>query len=428
VKRSILLALVAALALGVTGSASADPGARATAKKKAAKCKSAKKKAGKSLAESSKAKKKACKPKAKAKPKPKAGFTLADGVYSDAKSSIQLTVSGGGKTAKLALPFSCFIYSSENVPLTISGNTAKASENRDTLVAGEPAHVSWSLTVDSTLGYAVNYSWNLGNGICKGEKISTGKFAKGAAAALAPAQAAAKKKAGKKKKAAKCKAAKKKAKGKAKGKARKSLATNSAKAKGKAKGKKKAKRKCGKAKAKPKPKSGLERRLERKRNPYEQKLVDRYRERREQMEERIRNAPKPLTLQDVAPADGAYTSSAAPGLTVTISGNSSQARVVYTVPKTTFDNLCQSHTEGEPVDITGPIAISQSTKRGSLMLHASQPVDPNIGANKSQSVNGSIGQDGSFTLTISASFPYPPDKGATCSSFPPPQLTGTLVK
>ncbi len=234
------------------------------------------------------------------------------------------------------------------------------------------------------------------------------------------AQTAAKKKAGKKK-AAKCKTAKKKAKGKAK--ARKSLAAaESAAKKGKAKGKKKAKRKC--AKAKPKPKVAPRKRS---RNPIAERIAEKMRERREQMEERRRNAPKPLTLPDVTLADGTYTSASAPGLTVTISGGSSQARVQYTVPKSAFDTTCQAHTEGEAVDVSGEISISQSTKRGFLMLHASQVVNPTIGASRSQSVTGSIGQDGSFQLTIQASFPYPPDQGATCSSTSP-ALAGTLTK
>lgn len=239
----------------------------------------------------------------------------------------------------------------------------------------------------------------------------------------APAAEAAAKAKGKKgkKKAAKCKTAKKKAKGKAR--ARKSLAAaDSAAKKGKAKGKRKAKRKCGKAKAKPKSSP-----RKRSRNPIAERIADKMRERREEMEERRRNAPKPLTLPDVTLADGTYTSTSAPGLTVTISSNSSQARVAYTVPKSAFDTLCQAHTEGEPVDIAGEISISQATKRGYLMLHASQTVNPTIGAAKSQSVTGSIGKDGTFELLVQASFPYPPDQGATCSSTSP-QLTGTLVK
>jgi hypothetical protein len=236
------------------------------------------------------------------------------------------------------------------------------------------------------------------------------------------AQTAAKKKAGKKK-AAKCKAAKKKAKGKAK--ARKSHAVADSAAKKKA-GKKKGKAKCAKPKAKAKPKSSPRKRV---RNPYEQRIVDRYRERREQMEERRRNAPKPLTLPDVVPADGTYTSASAPGLTVTISANSTQARVQFVVPKEAFDaGVCRDGTQGEAVDITGPISISQSTKRGHLMLHASQPVDPSKGAYRSQDVTGSIGKDGSFDLSIGASFPAPTDLNATCSAFPPPRATGTLVK
>jgi hypothetical protein len=261
--------------------------------------------------------------------------------------------------------------------------------------------------------------------------LTTTAAAGAAASASDGAQAAQKGKAKKKaakKKAAKCKAAKKKGKAKGKGKARRSAVADSAakRGKGKAKGKKKVKRNCGKAKGKSKPKVAPRRRA---RSPYEQKIVDRYRERREQMEERRRQAQEPLTNQDVAPADGTYTAASAPGLTVAITGDSTHARVVYTVSPDAFDATCKPHTAGEAVDITGPITISQSTKRGSLMLHASQPVgDPSVGAARSQSVTGSIGQDGSFDLSISASFPYPSDMNATCSAFPPPKLAGTLVK
>jgi len=200
VRRSILLALVAALALavGINATASAiagDSGAQATAKKKAGKKKAAKcpakpkakKKAGKSLADSAakkKGKKKAakCKPKKKAKAKPKAtppgAFTLTDGTYGDATAFNELRVSGGGTTAVLRSELSCFLYTSQSVPLTINGNTAKASGEHDLSVAGEPAHVKWSLTVQSTLDYTLQISWDVGNGICKSEKTVNGKFGK----------------------------------------------------------------------------------------------------------------------------------------------------------------------------------------------------------------------------------------------------------
>jgi len=200
VKRSILLALVAALALalavGANVTASADTGAQATAKKKAAKKKAKcpakpKKKTGKSLAADSAAKKKgkkkaACKPKKKAKGKakpkaptgPPAAFSMTDGVYDDVTSTTLLTVTGGGTKAELTAPLSCFIYRSESVPLTTSGNTAKASETRDTPIAGEPSHSEWSLTVQSSLDFTLPISWDVGGGLCKSSTTINGKFVK----------------------------------------------------------------------------------------------------------------------------------------------------------------------------------------------------------------------------------------------------------
>lgn len=183
-KRSILLTLVVALALavGISTSASSNVGngaeAQATAKKKAKKCK-AKKKAKKSLAANAAKKKKAkcAKPK-KGKKKADAGFKLSNGVYSDSEESVELIASDGGKTARLSFPLSCFKYQSETVPLTISGDTAKASEDRDLLVAGEPSHMSWSITVKSTLSFTLKASWDVGNGICKSSSTTTGKFVK----------------------------------------------------------------------------------------------------------------------------------------------------------------------------------------------------------------------------------------------------------
>ncbi len=182
-KRSILLTLVVALALavGISTSASSNVGngaeAQATAKKKAKKCK-AKKKAKKSLAANAAKKKAKCAKPKKGKKKADAGFKLANGVYSDGDESVELIVSGGGKNGRLSFPLSCFQYQSEIVPLTISGDTAKASEDRDLLVAGEPSHMSWSITVKSTLSFTLKPSWDVGNGICKGSSTIAGKFVK----------------------------------------------------------------------------------------------------------------------------------------------------------------------------------------------------------------------------------------------------------
>jgi hypothetical protein len=249
----------------------------------------------------------------------------------------------------------------------------------------------------------------------------------GAAAPDAQTAAKAKKKTGKKK-AAKCKTAKKKgkAKGKAKGKgkARKSLAADAAakgKSKAKGKGKKKGKKKCGKAKAKGKSKGKSPQRY---RSPLDKMILEQFKARPKPP------APKPVpTIKDMVPADGTYTAASAPGLTVTISGDSKNARVVYTVPTAEFEPLCQAHVTGDGVvvDLSGPLIPSQSTKRGSLQLHESQSINhPTIPAHNTWSVSGSIGKDGSFTLNVGASFPYPPDLWATCSGTS--HLTSTLAK
>jgi hypothetical protein len=205
-RRNILLALVAALALAVgvnmaTASATAIGGdAQAAAKKKAGKKKAAKcpakpkkgkKKAGKSLADSAakkKGKKKAAKckakpkKKAKAKPKakttPKAGaFKLADGNYRH--DSVGVIVTDGGTKATVSFPLSCFAYSSQTVPLTNSGSTATASETYDKPVAGLASTISWSLTVQPTLRYMLKATWRIGdNGGCESQKTFSGQLVK----------------------------------------------------------------------------------------------------------------------------------------------------------------------------------------------------------------------------------------------------------
>lgn len=244
--------------------------------------------------------------------------------------------------------------------------------------------------------------------------IGANATAAASAGASGDAQAAAKKKA--KKKAAKCKA-KKKAKGKGKAKGRRSLAAASAKGKAKAKGRKGKRRGCGKAKRKATPRPrGIERR--RMRSPHAEKLLERFRERQERRESR----PPAPTIKDMVPEDGTYTAAAAPGLTVTISAGGTQARVAYTVPKTAFSTQCQAHTEGVLVDLSGELSPSQSTQRGYVMFDDSRPMPDS----RRWSVNGSIGKDGSFQLSVSASFPYPPDPNASCSGYA--QLTGQLVR
>lgn len=193
-RRNILLALVAALALAVcvnaTASAAAIGGdAQAAAKKKAGKKKAAKcpakpkkgkKKAGKSLADSAAKKKKAAKCKAKAKKKakttPKAGaFKLADGNYRH--DSVGVIVTDGGMKATVSFPLSCFAYGSDTVPLTSSGNTATASETYTKPIAGVESKITWSLTVRPTLSYMLKTSWDVG-GICTGQKTFSGKLVK----------------------------------------------------------------------------------------------------------------------------------------------------------------------------------------------------------------------------------------------------------
>lgn len=164
-RRSILLVLVAALALavGINATASAAGTAPAAAKKKAAKCKAKAKKKGKAaeVAGSTAAKKKAkCKANPKAKPKAPAQ-SLGDGFYEDDANSVKVTVSGDGKNVEVGFPTSCFLFSSETVPLGSSGDALKASDDRDILIAGIPGHVTWALTIKSTLAYTLNASFKV---------------------------------------------------------------------------------------------------------------------------------------------------------------------------------------------------------------------------------------------------------------------------
>lgn len=163
-KRSALLALVAALALaaGVNVSAVADTGAQASAKKvakkKAAKCKTAKKKAGKSLADSAKKKKaakcKKAKPKSKAKPKgPAAAF--GDGAYEDASRQVTAKVSGG----KVSLTFvgnldSCMPDAKLEGTATLT-NVGTARRGSYSSPVTDGLSYDWTLTVQSDLSYEI---------------------------------------------------------------------------------------------------------------------------------------------------------------------------------------------------------------------------------------------------------------------------------
>ncbi len=182
-KRSIGLALVAALALAIGGgggttaaTAATDGGAQAAAKKgkkKAAKCKTAKKK-GKASADAAakKGKKKGSKCKAKAKPKgkaqpkppappapkqpdPPAGLT--DGQYrdSDPNKSLTVTISGGVTHAAIRFVGStcagAALVNAEG-PIGQQGSDVKGSQTV-TLFGGRGT-IEWTLTITpATLAY-----------------------------------------------------------------------------------------------------------------------------------------------------------------------------------------------------------------------------------------------------------------------------------
>ena len=113
----------------------------------------------------------------------------------------------------------------------------------------------------------------------------------------------------------------------------------------------------------------------------------------------------------------ATTAAAAPGLTVTVSGNSTQARVTYTLPMTAF-NGAECQTKDVAVDVSGALSLSQ-TGKAYLMADVSEP-----NGNR-RSATGYLGKDGSFQLGVSAMYEEPPGAGSFCSGST--QLTGTLV-
>jgi hypothetical protein len=166
-RRSILLAIVAALALTIgmstVASAGAGTGARATAKKKAAKCntkKKAKKKAGKSALDGSAAKNRAskCKPKKKAKKK---AATFGDGVYEDKAHGVTAEVSGKGTQVLIRITGSKCVGRALIVlrgPLTHKGSTAGASGTEN---VGGTGTVKWKLTVQDGLAYQLDTTWDI---------------------------------------------------------------------------------------------------------------------------------------------------------------------------------------------------------------------------------------------------------------------------
>lgn len=172
-RRSILLAVVAALALAIgmstAASAGVDPGAQATAKKKAAKCKAkkkkAKRKAGKSAVDgTTAAKKKAkCKAKAKkkAKKKPAAGTAFGDGVYEDKAHSVTAEVTGKGTQVLVRTVGSKCVgraLIALRGPLTQKGSAAEASATENVGGAGT---VKWKLTVQDGLAYQLDTTWDI---------------------------------------------------------------------------------------------------------------------------------------------------------------------------------------------------------------------------------------------------------------------------
>ncbi len=184
-RRTILAAFVAAIALAIgfnsAATAAVDGSAQATAKKKAGKKKSCKpkkgkKKAGKSLADSAakkKGKKKAsgCKPKAKKKAKGKAkpppqkqgpqlpqkpgGSTFGDGVYKDAAQSVTITVTNNGSQATIGFPGgSCLGNAPINVPGPIAQQDSQVKGSGTQSILGGAGSIDWSLSISpSNLSY-----------------------------------------------------------------------------------------------------------------------------------------------------------------------------------------------------------------------------------------------------------------------------------
>ena len=210
-KRSFVVACVLALALALglsaTVGASVQGGAAPAAKKGAKKGKACKGKAGKAgkSAVAAQAKKKGkgkpCKSKGKGKgtgadkvtptpaptpaPAPPAAAPFGDGIYGDPAAHLDLTVTGGAKTAvlKYTPPGNCLsvIYTSQPVTLTKSGDTWTANETRAFSIVGEAANVKWDLTVkDPGLTYALNLTMESNTliGPCKWEGHPTGTLTK----------------------------------------------------------------------------------------------------------------------------------------------------------------------------------------------------------------------------------------------------------
>jgi hypothetical protein len=163
VKRSIVLALFAALALavGVGSVATAAGDGAAQASKKGKKCKKGTGKAGKSTATAQAKKKgKGCKKKTpKAPPQPE---ELTEGVYSDAVNGVELKLEGYGKgffaSVKFSIPASCATLAFDSGSPTPANPTNGGVELRGKgtiSVAGEPFDVSYAMTVTSDASYQI---------------------------------------------------------------------------------------------------------------------------------------------------------------------------------------------------------------------------------------------------------------------------------
>lgn len=186
-KRNVLLALFAALALAVSfGSvASAGTGENAQASAKKGKGKGCKGKKGKgkakgqtSAAASAKGKAKGkCKGKGKgpkpkpveptpapapptpAPPPPPSNWPPADGTYSDSGKGIGLALTGGASTAKLTLAGNgtCIplAFNDAAVPTSVTPEGLSANGSFSATIIDETISYSWKLSLGTNLGYTL---------------------------------------------------------------------------------------------------------------------------------------------------------------------------------------------------------------------------------------------------------------------------------
>jgi len=165
-KRSILLALVAALAVAVgfspAATAGVDSGAHASAKKgKGCKGKKGKGKAGKSAVASAKKKGKGCKPQGKT-----GSWPPSAGTY-DGQDGVGLSIKAGGKQAALTFspelsepnPKTCIPIGLEfpEEPATTTATLFKAGGKPIDLFGGN-GQAKWSIQVKPNLNYTLELS------------------------------------------------------------------------------------------------------------------------------------------------------------------------------------------------------------------------------------------------------------------------------